>query len=156
MKRTKIKKGLKNKGLVIASGYFNPLHIGHLDYLREAKKLGNRLLVIINNDEQVKAKGNISFMNQKDRMKIIMSLQFVDTVMVSADKDKTVCETLRLIPLYHKADRMIFANGGDRREEDVPEKEICDKLGIEMVYGVGGEKKESSSSLIKNVQEKDY
>lgn len=152
MRRTKIKKGLKNKGLVIVSGYFNPLHIGHLDYLREAKKLGNRLLVIINNDEQVKEKGSVPFMNQNDRMKIIMALQFVDTAMMSVDKDKTVYQTLKLVPLYHKADRMIFANGGDRKEGDVPEKAICDELGIEMAYGVGGEKKESSSSLIKNAK----
>ena len=128
--------------IVVASGYFNPLHIGHIRYLKEAKKLGTKLIVIINTDEQAKLKGSFRFMKEKERAEIVSSLKFVDDVILSIDKDKTVCKTLELI----KPD--IFAKGGDRTLDNIPEKEICEKLGIKMVFGVGGAKVQSSSWLI--------
>jgi len=128
--------------VVVASGYFNPLHVGHVRYLKEAKKLGTKLIVIINSDKQSKLKGSIPFMNEKERAEIVSSLKSVDEIVLSIDKDKTVCKTLELIKPN------IFAKGGDRVLGNIPEKEVCEKLGIKMVFGVGGGKIQSSSWLI--------
>lgn len=135
-------KDKKNK-VVVVSGYFNPLHVGHLDMIDMASKLGGKLIVIINNDFQVKLKGSVPFMSLADRVRIIKSLRAVDEVVVSIDRDKTVCQTLSKI----KPD--IFANGGDRKSfGDVPEYKICQELNIEMVDGLG-KKIRASSELIK-------
>jgi len=131
---------------VVASGYFDPLHIGHIRYLREAKKLGDKLIVILNNDKQAKLKKGRSFMPVNEREEILKSLEFVDEVVISKDEDLSVCKTLEML----KPD--IFAKGGDRTIDNIPEKEICEKLGIKMVFGVGGEKVQSSSWLIANVK----
>jgi len=133
----------KRKTKVVAvSGYFNPLHVGHLEMIEKAKKLGDKLVVILNNDIQVKLKGSVPFMNLKDRVKIMSALADVDQVFISIDKDKTVCESLKKL----KPD--IFANGGDRKSlGDVPEYEICQKYDIEMVDGLG-KKIRASSKLI--------
>ena len=131
---------------VVASGYFDPLHIGHIRYLREAKKLGDKLIVILNNDKQAKLKKGRSFMPVNEREEILKSLEFVDEVVISEDEDLSVCKTLEML----KPD--IFAKGGDRTIDNIPEKEICEKLGIKMVFGVGGEKIQSSSWLIANVK----
>jgi len=150
MIRTKIKKGLKNNAIVIVSGYFNPLHSGHIDYLREAKKLGRKLIVIVNNDEQVKLKGSKPFMTEKERLKIIMAIRYVDVAFISPDKDKSskqgIISAKKIIP---KEAPIVFANGGDRTAENVLEIDLCKELGIEMAYGVGGDKKQSSSNLLK-------
>ena len=131
---------------VVASGYFDPLHIGHIRYLREAKKLGDKLIVILNNDKQAKLKKGRSFMPVNEREEILKSLEFVDEVVISKDEDLSVCKTLEML----KPD--IFAKGGDRTIDNIPEKEICEKFGIKMVFGVGGEKVQSSSWLIANVK----
>ena len=133
----------KQKKIIVAvSGYFNPVHVGHLDMFNEAKKLGDRLIVIVNNDEQVKLKGSAPFMNEKDRMRIIKAFKPVDEVILSIDtKDTSQCKTLSNI----KPD--IFGNGGDRATtKDIPEADICRKLSIKMVFGLG--KKIRSSSII--------
>ena len=127
--------------VVAVSGYFNPVHSGHLDYLREANKLGDKLVVILNNDKQCALKGNI-FMNEQERMDILSSLKMVDEVQIAIDTDGSVCKTLKLI----KPD--IFANGGDRTENNIPEVGICNRLGIKMVFNVGGDKIQSSSNLL--------
>ena len=144
MKSTKTTLNKKKKPVVVAvSGYFNPLHVGHLDMIEMASKLGNKLAVIINNDRQVKIKGSVPFMSLADRVRIIAALRDVDEVFVSIDNDKTVCKSLAKI----KPD--IFANGGDRHNiNDVPEYPICQKLGIAMVDGLG-KKIRASSELIK-------
>lgn len=141
--------GSKKKKIVVAvSGYFNPLHVGHLDMIERAKKLGDILVVIINNDYQVKIKGSVPFMPEKDRLRIIKSLKNVDKVFLSIDKDKTVCKSLSRI----KPD--IFANGGDRKNlNDVPEYNICKKLNIKMIDGLG-KKIRSSSILIADASDK--
>ena len=126
---------------VAASGYFNPIHSGHLSYLKEAKKMGDRLVVIVNNDKQCQLKENI-FMNEQERMDILQSLRMVDEVVLSVDTDASVCRTLELI----KPD--IFAKGGDKTIDNIPEKKICKKLGIKMVFGVGCSKTQSSSNLL--------
>ena len=123
---------------VATSGYFDPLHVGHIEYLELAKKLGDKLIVIINNDEQAKLKKGKSFMNEKDRMKIILSLTCVDEVFLSIDKDQTQCNSLKLLKPN------IFANGGDRNNNEIPELSICKKLNIKIVDGLG--KKIRSSS----------
>jgi D-beta-D-heptose 7-phosphate kinase/D-beta-D-heptose 1-phosphate adenosyltransferase len=138
----------KKKPVVVAvSGYFNPLHVGHLEMIEKAKKLGDKLIVIVNNDYQVKLKGSVPFMSLTDRVKIINALQAVDEVFVSIDRDKTVCKSLA------KVCPDIFANGGDRKSlGDVPEYAICERVGIVMVDGLG-RKIRASSELIKKAAE---
>src|SRR3990167_5645894 len=131
------------KKIVVVSGYFNPLHSGHIKYFQEAKKLGDKLLVIVNNDKQCQLKGNI-FMNEQERMEIIKSLKMVNDVILSIDVDESVCKTLEFLKPH------IFANGGDRFSKDIPEYKLCKKMGIKMVFGVGGRKTQSSSNLLHN------
>lgn len=141
-------KTVKRKTVVVVSGYFNPLHIGHLEMIEGAKRLGDFLVVIVNNDKQVKLKGSTPFMDEKDRMRIVGALKAVDKVVLSIDrKDTSQCKTLAKI----RPD--VFANGGDRATiKDIPEADICKKLGIKMVFGVG-KKIRSSSILIKEAAE---
>jgi len=142
-----LKKTPKKPAVVAVSGYFNPLHVGHLDMIEMAKKLGDKLVVIINNDLQVELKGSVPFMLLADRVRIISALSAVDEVFISIDEDKTVCKSLSKI----RPD--IFANGGDRKSfGDVPEYAICQELGIEMVDGLG-QKIRASSELIRNAAE---
>lgn len=121
---------------VATSGFFNPVHIGHIRLMQEAKKLGDHLTVIVNNDVQVALKGSKVFMGEIERCQIIQALACVDEVMLSIDNDRTVCETLKLI----KPD--IFAKGGDSSPDNVPEQAIC-----KVVFDVGGGKIQSSSWL---------
>ena len=130
----------KNKIRVAVSGYFDPIHIGHLEYLKMAKGLGDSLVVIVNNNNQCKLKKGKHFMDENDRVEIVKALRFVDEVFLSIDNDRTVCKSLEEI----KPD--IFANGGDRATSEVPETPICKKFNIRMVDGLG-DKIRSSSSL---------
>ena len=131
--------------VVATSGYFDPLHVGHIECLELAKQLGDKLIVIINNDFQTKLKKGKSFMTQDDRMKIIESLKCVDEVFLSIDKDKSQCETLK----YLKPN--IFAKGGDRTIKEIPEAKICKELGIKIIDGLG--KKIRSSSELTGIKE---
>jgi cytidyltransferase-like protein len=137
--------------VIITSGYFNPIHIGHINLIREAKDLGDFLIVIVNNDEQVKIKGSIPFMSEQERMEIIKALRYADEVILSIDQDKTVTESLISIAKKYPDDELFFAKGGDRNADNIPEKDICDKLGIKIINEVGGDKVQSSSQLLKNV-----
>ena len=130
----------KNKIRIAVSGYFDPIHVGHLEYLRMAKELGDSLVVIVNNNYQCKLKKGKHFMDENDRVEIVKALRFVDEVFLSVDKDRTVCKSLEEI----KPD--IFANGGDRATSEVPETPVCKKFNIKMVDGLG-DKIRSSSSL---------
>jgi cytidyltransferase-like protein len=125
---------------VAVSGYFDPIHVGHLEYLKLSKELGDRLVVIVNNNHQCVLKKGKPFMDEKDRVEIVKSLKVVDEVFLSIDMDKTVCSSLESI----KPD--IFANGGDRSTEEVPESVICKKHNIQMTDGLG-DKIRSSSDL---------
>ena len=116
---------------VAVSGYFDPIHIGHLEYLKMAKDLGDYLIVIVNNDYQSNLKKGKSFMNELDRVEIVKALKLVDEVFLSIDKDKTVCKSLEKL----KPD--IFANGGDRSTEEIPEAEVCVNFNIKMIDGLG-------------------
>ena len=130
--------------VVAASGYFDPLHVGHIEYLEKAKQLGDELVVIVNSDLQAKIKKGRAFMREEDRLKIIKSIGCVDTALLSVDENKTVCKSLKKIKKAYPKDKIIFTNGGDRKEEEIPESKICKKLGIEIVDGLG-EKIRSSS-----------
>jgi cytidyltransferase-like protein len=131
--------------VVLFSGYFDPIHVGHLEGLELAKKLGDRLVVIVNNDLQTALKKGKSFMSEGDRMKILNSIKCVDEVMLAVDEDKSVCDSIRKAHELYDVD--IFAKGGDRFSHEIPEAEVCKELGIEIVDGLG-EKIRSSSDLI--------
>jgi rfaE bifunctional protein nucleotidyltransferase chain/domain len=135
----------KNEIVVATSGGFDPLHIGHVRLFQEAKKLGDRLVVILNSDEWLKRKKGFVFMNLKHRMEMVMAIKGVDEVMVWDDGTPTVSGALKKL----KPD--IFAKGGDRSSLDkVPEAATCKEIGCKIVFDVGkGGKMESSSWLLK-------
>jgi cytidyltransferase-like protein len=140
---------VKTKTLVIASGYFNPVHKGHIEYLINSKELGDELFVIVNNDIQRKLKGSKEFMNETERKFIVDNLKSVDKSFISFDEDRVVSKTLeRIHQLYEKEfHKFIFSNGGDQTAETIGEREVCERLGIEMVFGLG-DKIQSSSWLL--------
>lgn len=143
------KKTNEKKDIVVAvSGYFNPLHVGHLEMIEKAKNLGDKLVVILNNDKQVALKGSVPFMSEKDRLKIISALRAVDEVFLSIDDYRLKNGAVPVIKSLAKVNPDIFANGGDRKSlGDVPEYDICQELGIDMVDGLG-KKIRASSKLI--------
>ena len=129
----------RKKKVVLTSGFFDPLHVGHVELFKLSKELGDKLIVVVNNDEQVFMKrGKKPFMNQEQRKELIESIKYVDEVFISIDtKDTTIIETLKLL----KPD--IFAKGGDRFGYEIPETPICKQLGIQIIDGMG-EKRLSS------------
>lgn len=131
---------MKKQIIVAVSGFWDPVHIGHVELFKLAKKLGDKLVVILNTDEQAILKKGKSFMCLEERKIILEALRDVDEVIVSIDTDKTVCKTLVLVKPN------IFANGGDRHNDEIPESKICKKLGIKIVDGLG-KKIQSSSNL---------
>lgn len=138
------------KIMVAVSGGFDPIHSGHIDYLRKAALLGypKRVVVILNSDRFLRNKKGREFMSFKERKKILESVKYVDSVFESIDKDQTVAASLAKL----KPD--IFAKGGDRTRKNLPEDEInvCKKYGIKIVFGVGGKKTQSSSWLLKKYE----
>lgn len=137
--------------LVITSAYCNPIHKGHIECFNLAKSLGDKLVVILNNDTQVKIKKDIPFMDIENRLFIVKNLRCVDDVFVSIDEDKTVCNSIECVfnaeTICGKYTEVIFAKGGDRNIGNIPEKAVCDRLGIKIVDGLG-DKIISSSSLL--------
>ena len=144
----KIKKG-KKKIVVAVSGGFDPLHSGHVRHMEAAKKFGDELVIILNNDNWLKKKKGQVFMDQKERKEIIKALRCVDKVVITSHpknpKDISVCRELR------KLKPNILANGGDRTFKNIPEVEVCGEIGCKMVFNVGhGGKIQSSSWLLEN------
>jgi cytidyltransferase-like protein len=140
----------KTKTLVIASGYFNPIHKGHIEYLNRSKAIGDILFVIVNNDYQRLMKGSKEFMNEDERLLVVRNIKAVDEAMVSIDENSRLVEkSIEFIynQMGSKFDKVIFTNGGDQTAHTIGEKEICEKLGIELVFGLG-DKIQSSSWLI--------
>ena len=129
---------------VAASGFFDPLHAGHIEYLKLAKEVSENgeLIVILNNDHQAAMKKGKAFMPLKDRVAVLEALSYVDEVVVAIDDDSSVCKTLEKV----KPD--IFTNGGDRNFEESPETAVCKRLGIILCDGLG-QKIQSSSEIIK-------
>lgn len=154
MNKIKIMENDKKKKIVVAvSGGFDPIHIGHVRMFEEAKKLGTHLLVIINNDNWLRAKKQNIFMSDKERKEVIESLKPVDMVVLTGHKknpaDMSVCAELA----KYKPD--IFANGGDRKKGNIPEVPVCEEIGCKMVFGVGkGGKVQSSSWLLEKYVKK--
>ena len=138
------------KTAIIVSGYFNPLHKGHLEYFEKAKSNGDLLFVIVNSDKQRELKGSKKFQDEKERILIISSLKIVDKTILSIDTDRTVIKTIEKIHLHHsKKYSLSFANGGDQNNDTIPERKICEKLNITLLDGLG-QKIQSSSWLLKN------
>ena len=138
------------KTYVVVSGGFDPIHAGHIEYLKAAKQLGDHLIVGLNSDDWLKRKKGKEFMDFNTRLKIVESIKYVDEVMSFDDSDDSAIQLLYKVK-KHITDhnRLIFANGGDRTQENIPEMNA--KIhNIEFAFGVGGEKINSSSSIIKN------
>ena len=140
---------MKKNKTVLVSGGFDPVHIGHLRMFEEAKELGTRLIVILNNDNFLMQKKGFIFMKAEERKEIIEGFSVVDEVFISIDEDLTVCKSIEHLCSREKIH--IFANGGDRRnEEDIPEFSVCAEGEIQMVFDIGGGKVQSSSALVKS------
>jgi cytidyltransferase-like protein len=137
------------KKAIIVSGYFNPIHKGHIEYFNLAKSLGDILIVIVNNDKQRALKGSKAFQEEDERVFIVSNVKSVDQVFLSIDEDRTVCETIKYIhqQLHHNY-QLSFANGGDQNNQSIPEAAICNALGIKLLDGLG-DKIQSSSWLLK-------
>ena len=136
----------KNK-TVMVSGGFDPIHVGHVRMIQEAAKHGD-VIVVANSDAWLERKKGYVFMPWEERAEIILSMRGVLDVLPVDDSDGTVCDALRRYsPTY-------FANGGDRKQNNTPEMDVCEELGIEMLWEVGGGKIQSSSDLVKNSKTK--
>tara|TARA_R100001509_G_scaffold144966_1_gene101451 strand:+ start:36 stop:494 length:459 start_codon:yes stop_codon:yes gene_type:complete len=133
--------------IIAVSGGFDPVHVGHLRMMQDAAQHG-KLVVIINSDDWLLRKKGYVFMPWDERAEIISAYDFVDEVVMAKDDDRTVVDSLNEI----KPD--IFANGGDRENINTPEARFCKENGIEMMWGVGGGKIQSSSSMVKSVTQK--
>ena len=139
---------MKTKAIIV-SGYFNPLHKGHIELFQKAKTKGNELWVIINNDLQRELKGSKAFMEEDERIIIVTAIGIVDKALISIDKDKTQCETLRFLEKEYGAEYdLFFANGGDQNNNSIPEVNVCKEKGIGLIEGLGS-KIQSSSWLLK-------
>jgi cytidyltransferase-like protein len=138
----------KKKGMIV-SGYFNPIHKGHIEYFNNAKELADELFVIVNNDHQRALKGSKEFQNESERVFIVSNIKSVDHCILSIDQDRTVCKTIEKISLgFGEEYDLSFANGGDQNNNTIPERPICDQMGINLVDGLG-DKIQSSSWLLK-------
>lgn len=135
--------------IVIVSGFFNPLHGGHLDMIEEAAALGDKLIVIVDNDiQQVIKKGKI-ILTEQNRARLLGALRAVDEVLISHGTDPGQIQTLTHLADKYADHQLVFANGGDRGSEDeITEAELCRARSIEMVFGVGGNEKADSSTRI--------
>ena len=134
---------------VIVSGYFNPLHKGHIELFYKAREKGDQLFVIVNNDHQRALKGSKEFMSENERVLIVSELKIVDKVFLSIDKDRTVCSSIeKLFKEYGDYYDLYFANGGDQNNDICPEGPVCKIYGIGLIDGLG-DKIQSSSWLLK-------
>ena len=131
--------------IVVVTGGFDPLHSGHIAYFQAARKLGDRLIVGLNSDEWLVRKKGRPFMPLQERMAIVGNLGVVDEVIVYNDEDGSSCDAIRVVKNRYPNDQIVFANGGDRTRENIPEMVFDD---VEFVFGVGGEEKKNSSSWI--------
>ena len=137
------------KKAIIVSGYFNPIHKGHLEYFNNAKDLADELFVIVNSDVQRALKGSKEFQKEDERLFIVQNIKAVDKAIISIDADRTVCESIRTIfKTYGSEYDLGFANGGDQDNNSIPEAPICKELNIQLIDGLG-DKIQSSSWLLK-------
>ena len=134
--------------IIIVSGYFNPIHKGHLEYFIQAKSKGDLLFVIVNSDYQRALKGSKEFQKEDERLFIVQHITEVDEAFLSIDQDRTVCKTLKMLHVqFGETHNLVFANGGDQNNDIIPERPICEELGMGLIDGLG-EKIQSSSWLL--------
>ena len=140
----------KKQKAIIVSGYFNPIHKGHIEYFHSARQVANKLIVIVNNDYQRRLKGSKEFMKEDERVMIVKELKIVDYVYLSIDEKKDVSLSIKKIynELSHQYD-LLFGNGGDQNNDTIPEAKICKGLNIKLIDGLG-DKIQSSSWILKN------
>tara|TARA_B110000091_G_C13609878_1_gene388333 strand:- start:37 stop:462 length:426 start_codon:yes stop_codon:yes gene_type:complete len=139
---------IRKKGIIV-SGYFNPIHKGHIEYFNNSKALADEMFVIVNNDLQRALKGSKEFQQEQERVFIVSNIKSVNHCILSIDKDKTVCKTIEKIALDFGEDyELSFSNGGDQNNNTIPKRSICDQMGITLIDGLG-DKIQSSSWLLK-------
>lgn len=140
----------KQPTLVIVSGYFGPIHVGHLDMIEAGAAAGDELMVIVNNNLQQQMKKGKVVIDEADRLRIVRALRVVDHAMIAVDDDPTVCASLEAIAGQFPDHALVFGNGGDdrRNNDEVPETAVCERHGITMVFGMGGTNKADSSSRL--------
>lgn len=137
------------KKAIIVSGYFNPIHKGHLEYFNNAKSMADELFVIVNSDFLRELKGSKEFQKEDEQLFIVQNIKAVDKAMISVDTDRTVCVSIKsLYEKYNDTYEFGFANGGDQNNDSIPEVPICKELGIKLIDGLG-DKIQSSSWLLK-------
>jgi cytidyltransferase-like protein len=134
---------------IIVSGYFNPIHKGHLEYFNNAKATADKLFVIVNNDHQRALKGSREFQDENERMIIVSNIKAVDKAILSIDTDRTVRETIKMIAEQYGSEfELGFANGGDQNNDTIPERAVCEEMNVALIDGLG-DKIQSSSWLLK-------
>jgi len=136
---------------IIVSGYFNPIHKGHLEYFNNAKAIADKLFVIVNNDHQRELKGSREFQDENERMIIVSNIKAVDKAIISIDTDRTVRETIKMIAEQFGGEfELGFANGGDQNNDTIPERSVCEEMNVKLIDGLG-DKIQSSSWLLKKL-----
>ena len=136
---------------IIVSGYFNPIHKGHLEYFNNAKAMADQLFVIVNNDHQRELKGSREFQDENERMIIVSIIKAVDKAILSIDADRTVCTTIKMIAEQYGVEfELGFANGGDQNNDTIPERAVCEQMNVALIDGLG-DKIQSSSWLLKKL-----
>ena len=137
---------------IIVSGYFNPIHKGHLEYFNNAKAMANQLFVIVNSDHQRALKGSNEFQDEKERMIIVSNIKAVDKYILSIDTDRTVCATIKKIAEQFGSEfDLRFANGGDQNNYTIPERLVYEEMNVALIDGLG-DKIQSSSWLLKKLE----
>ena len=142
---------MSKQKVIIVSGYYNPIHKGHLEYFNNAKALADKLFVIVNNDHQRELKGSKEFQDENERMIIVSNIKAVDKAILSIDTDRTVRETIKMIAeQFGEEFELGFANGGDQNNDTIPEKPVCEEMNVALIDGLG-DKIQSSSWLLKKL-----
>ena len=140
---------MKKQKAIIVSGYFNPIHKGHLEYFNNAKAMADKLFVIVNNDHQRALKGSKEFQDENERMIIVSNIKSVDKAILSIDTDRTVSATIKMIAeQFGEEFELGFANGGDQNNDTIPERAVCEEMNVALIDGLG-DKIQSSSWLLK-------
>ena len=138
---------IENPVVVIATGGFDPIHSGHVAYLRAAKELGDILIVGVNTDEWLTRKKGKPFLPYEERAEIVSAIRYVDAVVMFDDSDGSARKAIRRVRDFYPHSPIVFANGGDRTKENIPEMDVEDH-DLTFMFGVGGEEKINSSSEI--------
>ena len=142
---------MKKQKAIIVSGYFNPIHKGHLEYFNNAKAMADQLFVIVNNDHQRALKGSREFQDENERMIIVSNIKAVDKAILSIDTDRTVCATIKMIAGQFGSEfELGFANGGDQNNDTIPERSVCEHMNVAIIDSLG-DKIQSSSWLLKKL-----